>query len=55
MFQILPDYISDDEISVSHYLKSSSDNIEYYWEIGNIKQVALNTEVAATPIKDLVR
>ncbi|CAG2234855.1 PKD1L2 [Mytilus edulis] len=50
---ILPDYISDDEISVSHYLKSSSDNIEYYWEIGNIKQVALNTEVAATPIKDL--
>ncbi|XP_071131842.1 uncharacterized protein [Mytilus edulis] len=50
---ILPGYITDDEPSVAAYLYSSSDNIEYYRKIGNVKQVAMNTEVAGTPMKEL--
>jgi hypothetical protein len=39
---------------VAAYLTSSAENIDYYWKTGNVKQVAMNTEVASSSVTDLV-
>ncbi|CAC5388020.1 PKD1L2 [Mytilus coruscus] len=51
--QILPDYTTSDQTSVSSFLHSSAESVEYYWKTGNVKQVAMNAEVAGTPVTDL--
>lgn len=40
--------------SISAYLTTAGENIDYYYNSGNVKQVAMNTEVAATSVTDLV-
>lgn len=40
--------------SISAYLTTAGGNIDYYYNSGNVKQVAMNTEVAATSVTDLV-
>ncbi|CAC5416734.1 PKD1L2 [Mytilus coruscus] len=51
--QILPNYTTSDQTSVSSFLHSAADSVDYYWQTGNVKQVAMNAEVAGTPVTDL--
>ncbi|XP_063447201.1 uncharacterized protein LOC134726715 [Mytilus trossulus] len=51
--QILPDYTTSDQTSISSFLHSSVESVDYYWKTGNVKQVAMNAEVAGTPVTDL--
>lgn len=53
-FQISPVYSDIDASTVAAYLTSSVENIDYYWTTGNVKQVAMNTEVASSSVTDLV-
>ena len=53
-FQICPAYSDIDASTVAAYLTSSVENIDYYWTTGNVKQVAMNTEVASSSVTDLV-
>ncbi|XP_071131885.1 uncharacterized protein [Mytilus edulis] len=51
--QILPNYTTSDQTSISSFLHSSVESVDYYWKTGNVKQVAMNAEVAGTPVTDL--
>ncbi|XP_052068761.1 uncharacterized protein LOC127708011 isoform X2 [Mytilus californianus] len=51
--QVHPTYTTSDQKSVSSFLYSSSESVDYYWKTGNVKQVAMNAEVAGTPVTDL--
>ncbi|XP_076076045.1 uncharacterized protein LOC143046870 [Mytilus galloprovincialis] len=51
--QILPNYTKSDQTSISSFLHSSVESVDYYWKTGNVKQVAMNAEVAGTPVTDL--
>ncbi|CAC5383759.1 PKD1L2 [Mytilus coruscus] len=51
--QVLPNYTTSDQNSVSSFLYSSAESVDYYWKTGNVKQVAMNAEVAGTPVTDL--
>ncbi|CAG2212910.1 PKD1L2 [Mytilus edulis] len=51
--QVLPNYTTSDQTSVSSFLHSAADSTDYYWKTGNVKQVAMNAEVAGTPVTDL--
>lgn len=50
----MPQYTKSDEASVNSYLTNSENTIDYYWKTGNIKQVAMNAEVAGMSVKELV-
>ncbi|CAG2251689.1 PKD1L2 [Mytilus edulis] len=51
--QVLPNYTTSDQNSVSSFLNLSTKSVDYYWKIRNVKQVAMNAEVAGTPVTDL--
>ncbi|XP_071128331.1 uncharacterized protein [Mytilus edulis] len=51
--QVLPNYTTSDQNSVSSFLNLSAKSVDYYWKAGNVKQVAMNAEVAGTPVMDL--
>ncbi|XP_076075594.1 uncharacterized protein LOC143046351 [Mytilus galloprovincialis] len=51
--QVLPNYTTSDQNSVSSFLNLSAKSVDNYWKAGNVKQVAMNAEVAGTPVMDL--
>lgn len=50
----MPTYNNFDPASVSAYLISAAEDIDYYLQSGNVKQVAMNSEVAGSSVHDLV-
>ena len=44
--QIFPNYTTDDTASVSKFIDTSGDSIDYYMKSGDIKQVTMKAEVA---------
>ena len=53
-FQIFPQYNEGGVTSVSTFITNITDIVDYYWTSGNVKQVAMNVEVAGNPVEDLV-
>ncbi|XP_071177797.1 uncharacterized protein [Mytilus edulis] len=51
--KVYPKYSAMVSSSISAYLTTAGENIDYYYNSGNVKQVAMNTEVAATSVTDL--